>query len=373
MVNNNTIYNHRCNKQPITPLRAPVESMNMPNSQDQQDSKPAVLPGNTQNGAELLVASALTSLKPQDETTAKKDDNKEDEAEFKFPVRYTKTGRKKSTPFPMKVSPLVEYTRSNIQSSTIHGSCYSCLLLTHICHLSRLQLMEALSQKKWSHIISWTPDGKAFQILRPGAFKAQVLPKVIKESDASIFLQTLKKWGFRRHFVNGSDDVTAFYHDSFQKGKPQALSRMTSYDRQPQPHPVHAARIQVFQARRSARDTESLAIRSDSHRQAHREIISLAGSGVSLPEQRVLPSSPSSVLNLGIGSSPTISTEEQLRAVIDREVTWRLKAKMEAEALEKQARSMAQLAAQAQEQAEALQRATKCGPDMSDYQKLGLW
>lgn len=55
--------------------------------------------------------------------------------------------------------------------------------------------MQILDEEAYHHIISWTPDGKAFAILKPTALEEQVLPAVFdnKQNGASKFKSFLRK------------------------------------------------------------------------------------------------------------------------------------------------------------------------------------
>lgn len=55
-------------------------------------------------GTQLQAASALTSLMPAADTSqGVKEESDDDDGEFEIPLRFTKSGRKRATPFPMKV------------------------------------------------------------------------------------------------------------------------------------------------------------------------------------------------------------------------------------------------------------------------------
>lgn len=71
-------------------------------------------PPNTQ----LLAASALTSLKP-DSTTGQELKEQEEDSDFQIPLRFTKSGRQRATPFPMKVCILEHSNMARVTTSTI--------------------------------------------------------------------------------------------------------------------------------------------------------------------------------------------------------------------------------------------------------------
>eukprot|EP00934_Nitzschia_sp_Nitz4_P007388 Nitzschia sp. Nitz4//scaffold35_size145790//135274//136217//NITZ4_003059-RA/size145790-augustus-gene-0.126-mRNA-1//1//CDS//3329549211//7378//frame0 len=127
-------------------------------------------------------ACALTELS----IGSKSDDEGDDEIEI--PQRFTKSGRKRAVPFPMK-------------------------------------LMKVLSNKKFRDIITWTPSGKAFTIVQPKAFVAEILPEHFKSAKFSSFTRKLHRWGFMRHYRG--EESGAFYHKDFQKDRMDLVEQMT--------------------------------------------------------------------------------------------------------------------------------------------------
>mmetsp|Transcript_19140 Transcript_19140/g.32774 ORF Transcript_19140/g.32774 Transcript_19140/m.32774 type:complete len:396 (-) Transcript_19140:229-1416(-) len=136
-------------------------------------------------GKEMTAASALTSLVK----SPNMDDSNDDE-DFEIPQRFTKSGRKKATPFPMK-------------------------------------LMKVLCQKEFNDIIAWLPDGKSFTILRPKAFVNEILPQFFKSAKYSSFTRKLHRWGFQRHLRG--EEAGAFFHKLFQRGRLDLVEKMTCY------------------------------------------------------------------------------------------------------------------------------------------------
>ena len=54
-------------------------------------------------GTQLQAASTLARLKPDPDNSQEDEEEDDDDGEFKIPLRFTKSGRKRATPFPMKV------------------------------------------------------------------------------------------------------------------------------------------------------------------------------------------------------------------------------------------------------------------------------
>mmetsp|Transcript_117818 Transcript_117818/g.175995 ORF Transcript_117818/g.175995 Transcript_117818/m.175995 type:complete len:323 (-) Transcript_117818:142-1110(-) len=143
--------------------------------------------------SEEAAVSALTSLV----SSTNKADN--DEEDFEIPQRFTKSGRKRAVPFPMK-------------------------------------LMKVLSNKDFEDIISWTPSGKAFSILKPKQFVADILPDHFKSAKYSSFTRKLHRWGFMRHYRG--DESGAFYHPDFQRDRLDLVEQMSCYKADPPKAPA---------------------------------------------------------------------------------------------------------------------------------------
>lgn len=87
--------------------------------------------------------------------------------------------------------------------------------------------MKVLSNKKYSHIISWMPSGKSFMIHKPKLFAVQVLPFEFKQAKHSSFTRKLHRWGFMRHYRG--DEAGAFFHKDFQAGRLDLAEKMSCY------------------------------------------------------------------------------------------------------------------------------------------------
>lgn len=87
--------------------------------------------------------------------------------------------------------------------------------------------MKVLSQKEYTEIITWLPDGKSFTIIRPKAFVAEILPDFFKSAKYSSFTRKLHRWGFQRHLRG--EDAGAFFHKHFIRGRLDLVERMTCH------------------------------------------------------------------------------------------------------------------------------------------------
>ncbi len=111
---------------------------------------------------------------------------KSEAKKLELPERFTKNGRRRAVPFPLK-------------------------------------LMQVLSDEEYCHIISWMPNGRSFVILRPKAFVSDILPKHFKSAQYASFTRKLARWGFSR-CEDGSGE---FYHPQFHKGRLDLAEKMT--------------------------------------------------------------------------------------------------------------------------------------------------
>jgi hypothetical protein len=85
--------------------------------------------------------------------------------------------------------------------------------------------MKVLSNQEFSHVISWTPSGKSFSVLKPKIFTTQILPGHFKSAKYSSFTRKLHRWGFARYYKG--DEAGAFYHKDFQKDRIDLAEKMS--------------------------------------------------------------------------------------------------------------------------------------------------
>jgi len=141
-----------------------------------------------ERGSEMTAASTLTTLVSRSGDVGEQ--GEEDDKTFFIPQRFTKSGRKRAVPFPLK-------------------------------------LMKVLSSREYSEIIAWMPSGMSFNILKPKAFVAGVLPDEFKSAKYSSFTRKLHRWGFMRHYRG--EEAGAFYHKDFQRDRLDLIEKMTCH------------------------------------------------------------------------------------------------------------------------------------------------
>ena len=54
--------------------------------------------------------------------------------------------------------------------------------------------MKVLSEKEFADVVAWTPSGKAFNIIQPKLFTANILPSHFKQAKYSSFTRKLHRW-----------------------------------------------------------------------------------------------------------------------------------------------------------------------------------
>jgi hypothetical protein len=96
--------------------------------------------------------------------------------------------------------------------------------------------MKVLSNKDFEDIVTWTPSGKAFNIMKPKQFVADILPDHFKSAKYSSFTRKLHRWGFMRHYRG--EESGAFYHPDFQRDRLDLVEQMSCYKTDPPKAPA---------------------------------------------------------------------------------------------------------------------------------------
>mmetsp|Transcript_30479 Transcript_30479/g.43222 ORF Transcript_30479/g.43222 Transcript_30479/m.43222 type:complete len:432 (+) Transcript_30479:262-1557(+) len=190
------ITNNKCNKQEHTDISVPFNAQSstlipdQTNKLDQDQNQ-----NQNQNGTrlsqgkdthnELAAASALAGLGKGNTSPD------EDADDFEIPQRYTKSGRKKATPFPIK-------------------------------------LLKVLATAEYSDVITWMPHGKSFMICQPKVFVLDILPTHFKQAKYSSFTRKLHRWGFQRHLRG--NEAGAYFHNLFQRGRLDLVEKMSCHN-----------------------------------------------------------------------------------------------------------------------------------------------
>ena len=71
-------------------------------------------------------------------------------------------------------------------------------------------------ESELSHIISWYPNGKAFQVHDHKAFEKQIQPKMFNQSKYASFNRQLNLWGFERIPNHHAGGPRSYFHPLFQ-------------------------------------------------------------------------------------------------------------------------------------------------------------
>jgi hypothetical protein len=185
--------------------------------------------------------------------------------------------------------------------------------------------MEVLSRKEYADIIAWTPSGKAFNVINPKEFTAGILPSHFKSAKYSSFTRKLHRWGFIRHYRG--EEAGAFHHKYFQKDRLELVEKMTCFKEGEK----------LYASPKHEEKTESLAPRHPpmNTRDSLADILPPLPSGFMSNMSR-WPVNPSMQQN-GIMNAPN-----DLNAAIEMEVSRRLKERVSAASMSRDALAMMQ-------------------------------
>lgn len=200
-----------------------------------------------------------------------------------------------------------------------------------------VQLLKVLSQPAYAEIIAWLPDGKSFTIVKPKAFVADVLSAEFKDAKYSSFTRKLHRWGFQRHLRG--EEAGAFFHKLFQRGRLDLVEKMTCYKVDQGKGPgLSGAGL------RSASLRDPLGGRIG--QQANRNLLAQAQQqpqNLLTPDQLRQPvHTPSQRTGGGNGVGGGDGTVDRLNAAIELEVNRRLKERIAAATLNRQALALMQ-------------------------------
>lgn len=194
--------------------------------------------------------------------------------------------------------------------------------------------MKVLCTRRLNDIISWTPDGTAFAILRPKAFANEVLPTYFKEAKYSSFTRKLHRWGFQRH-LRGSDSGS-FYHKNFQRGRLDLLDLMTCY--KPRESSARAAGKLPKSEPSDSKPSPQRKERSDSQGQQEQQkkpssMMSPSSDLIAEAQAMRARQQQQQAGMLGMQNPMGEISEEQLNAAIEFEVSRRLQQRVDAASL----------------------------------------
>jgi hypothetical protein len=83
------------------------------------------------------------------------------------------------------------------------------------------RLLAEAERKESTHIVSFTPDQKAFMIHDRDAFMNDVAPKYFRQSRFTSFVRQLNLYGFGR--LSYGPNRGAFAHPQFIRGRPELV------------------------------------------------------------------------------------------------------------------------------------------------------
>jgi len=88
------------------------------------------------------------------------------------------------------------------------------------------ELLSALENDSHRDTIAWMADGKSFCILNHKRFSTEIMPKIFNIRNMSSFVRKLTRWGFSRRYCKAMKSSDIFYHDDFQRGKPDLAKKI---------------------------------------------------------------------------------------------------------------------------------------------------
>jgi len=86
------------------------------------------------------------------------------------------------------------------------------------------RLYRILSNPELSDVIRWMDHGRAWKVLQPKVFAAEVLPKYSATSKYPNFVRQVNAWGFRR--ILTGRDKNCYFHEMFLRSRPHLVGRM---------------------------------------------------------------------------------------------------------------------------------------------------
>ena len=185
-----------------------------------------------------------------------------------------------------------------------------------------VQLMKVLSDQKFAEIITWMPSGESFSIVKPKDFVAGILPDHFKSAKYSSFTRKLHRWGFVRQYRG--EEAGAFYHKDFKKDRLDLVEKMTCHKAEPPKAPV---------ARKAQPQTPPAPVATVPAAPAQ-HLVPRAAPAPQAPvaQPRDLVAQLQQHLKV-----PGLSAAEKLNAAIEMEVSRRLKERIQAVAMSRQA------------------------------------
>jgi hypothetical protein len=209
------------------------------------------------------------------------------------------------------------------------------------------QLLKVLSNKEYSHIISWMPSGKSFRIHKPKLFADEILPVHFKSAKISSFTRKLHRWKFARH--HRGDEAGAFYHENFQKNRIDLVEKMTCYKEPQNPNPASkACKPSLTTSAATSSRSPARPVRNKIPAQAvvqQLQVSDIMGPVMqgNAPLGFNLPTSSSLNSAAAVRALQSTPNASDINAAIEQEVSRRLQERINAAAVSRQAMALMQL------------------------------
>ena len=86
------------------------------------------------------------------------------------------------------------------------------------------QLLEDAERLNFRHIVSWTDNGRAFQIHDQKEFVSKIMSIYFDQSKFASFRRQLNLYGFNRTRTNNNKNM--YFHENFVQGDPKQCEQM---------------------------------------------------------------------------------------------------------------------------------------------------
>jgi hypothetical protein len=113
---------------------------------------------------------------------------------------------------------------------------------------SKAFLVIDFCEKNEPNVAGWSDDGTTIIVKNPQTFALSHLPRYFKHSNFASFVRQLNTYGWQKvKDHDSSDGSVAFYHDSFQRGRPDLLGDIKrSYKKLPRKHSIQGEKTEEY-------------------------------------------------------------------------------------------------------------------------------
>lgn len=80
------------------------------------------------------------------------------------------------------------------------------------------KLHQVLARPELSHIITWMPEGRSWNVVNKRAFEEEIIPVYFHQTKYASFTRQVNGWGFKRIMTDDRRGLV-YYHEAFLRGK----------------------------------------------------------------------------------------------------------------------------------------------------------